>query len=545
MKVTIYLGSRCNLNCAYCHRDVTEDVQVSQDFLESLKDEDDLVIKFMGGEPLLYMDTIKRFIEELPQAKFVVTTNGTLLDEHIEYFRKHKVYVCLSYDGAGTKMRGFAPFTKVIDYPWLQVSCVLYHGNTDLKKIYDDFAEKEDVIGRPLSFCPHIMHVTNETNKKFALTKEDYDLIISQYKLMLEEFYQHVALMGVPLRRYLGLYSFFYRGMTAGYEYGETYCVNGRSLKTDVAGKLYSCHYIRDHEVRDGKDLAGVLDEFGCNKCRVYPMCGGACVKSIEHHLECYFYKTMYSWFVGWYEERRNVLDGILTTKPYDNSDRPAIARVYGFSGTKFSDTISGMKVEVEDRLLKVSYMFDGTMFQSELDLGLVKRGTTAIIVRDKHSGKSEAIYDYHGRIEEMGLTPSEFCGAYDKVSVVQVYSISGDRFYLKCVGPFDMRVCVDGRHRKINWSDFNNLEAVDGQHSFRVFPHELDVQDGIITSLWRVMISSDYPKKLYINYNGEAKRVREGLVQVSFPYKEGECFYWGDEGTRYKGRSFSIEQEV
>ena len=60
MKVTIYLGSKCNLNCAYCHKEITDDVQVSEEFIARLKTMDDLVVKFMGGEPLLYMDTIKR-----------------------------------------------------------------------------------------------------------------------------------------------------------------------------------------------------------------------------------------------------------------------------------------------------------------------------------------------------------------------------------------------------------------------------------------------------------------------------------------------------
>ena len=541
MKVTIYLGSKCNLNCAYCHKEITDDVQVSEEFIARLKTMDDLVVKFMGGEPLLYMDTIKRFITELPKAKFVITTNGVLLDEHIEYFRKHRVYICLSYDGAGDDIRGFDPFTKVLDYPWLQVSCVLYHGNTDLKKIYDDFAEKEDIIGRPISFCPHIMHVTNDTNKKYALTKEDYDSIIEQYKILLEEFYQHVALMGVPLRKYHGLYSFFMRGLKAGYEYGETYCVNRKAMKVDVSGKEYSCHYIRDYDASGG--LKEVLDGFDCKDCDVFSMCGGACVKSKEHHLECYFYKTMYRWFKEWYEKHKEVLSRVMETRPYDNSDKPLVKAVYGFPTMRFSSEIKGLRVDVSDGLLKVKYAFKGKQYNSCIELDKV--GKTSIIVRNQTSGEPWVIYDYHAKLEKLGLIPSKYCEQYGRASVVQVYSISNGRFYLKCIGPDDMKVYVNDVEQPILMGTFHDLEQIDGRHSFVVFPHDLEIKDGIITTLWRVMISSDYPKKLYVNYDGQAKRVREGLVKVSFSYKDGEKFYWGDEGTRYEGRSFSIEQEA
>ena len=541
MKVTIYLGSKCNLNCAYCHKDITNDVSVSQEFIDRLKTMDDLVVKFMGGEPLLYMDAIKKFVDELPNAKFIITTNGVLLGDHIEYFRKHKVYICLSYDGAGDNVRGFDPFTKVLNYPWLQVSCVLYHGNTDLKKIYDDFAEKEDIIGRPISFCPHIMHVTNDTNKKYALTKEDYDSIIEQYKAMLEEFYNHVALMGVPLRKYHGLYSFFMRGMKAGYEYGETYCVNKNAMKVDVAGNEYSCHYIRDYNARNG--LNPILDEFPCKDCDVYSMCGGACVKSKEHHLECYFYKTMYRWFRKWYEDRKEVLSLVGETRPYDNSEKSRLKAVYGFSTMRFSNEIKSLVARVVGDTLDVEYMHKGNKFNATLDLKKV--GKTSIIVRKQSDGEPCVIYDYHTRLEEMGLLPGQYCERNKVASVVQVYSLSDDRFYLKCIGSNDMKVYADGKEQSILMATFQDLDWIDGRHSFVVFPHEVEIKDEVITTLWRVMISHDYPKKLYITYNGQSKRVREGLMKVSFPYKDGAKFYWGDEGTKYEGRTFSIEQEV
>jgi hypothetical protein len=186
-KITIYLGSRCNLNCAYCHREVEEnEPKVSDALLNYIKSRPNITVKFMGGEPTLYMDEIKRIVDAAPHASFSISTNGVLFPKYRDYFLKHRFFVVISYDGADG-LRGYDPFQNVIDYPWLGVSCTLYHGNTDFGKILKRFAEKERIIGRPLSFFPHIMHETSEKNQAYALTKEDMDSICHQWKERVEK----------------------------------------------------------------------------------------------------------------------------------------------------------------------------------------------------------------------------------------------------------------------------------------------------------------------------------------------------------------------
>ena len=142
---------------------------------------------------------------------------------------------------------------------------MLYHGNTDLKKIYEDLKRKTSSEDRFPSAL--IMHVTNDTNKKYALTKEDYDSIIEQYKILLEEFYQHVALMGVPLRKYHGLYSFFMRGLR--YEWRN---LLNRNLKVEFPKRVL---------------LSVITMKVSRNRFEFARMSvlGGACVKSKEHLL--------------------------------------------------------------------------------------------------------------------------------------------------------------------------------------------------------------------------------------------------------------------
>lgn len=105
-KITIYLGSRCNLDCAYCHRKADEkEPVISEALLTYLKSIKELQVRFIGGEPTLYMDEVKKVVAALPNARFGITTNGVLFDRYREYFLNHHFQVCISFDGNDT-LRG-------------------------------------------------------------------------------------------------------------------------------------------------------------------------------------------------------------------------------------------------------------------------------------------------------------------------------------------------------------------------------------------------------------------------------------------------------
>ena len=54
--LSIYLGSKCNMNCAYCHRESSEsETGVSDKLLNYIKERKIYRIAFFGGEPTLYM----------------------------------------------------------------------------------------------------------------------------------------------------------------------------------------------------------------------------------------------------------------------------------------------------------------------------------------------------------------------------------------------------------------------------------------------------------------------------------------------------------
>ena len=284
-KVTIYLGSQCNLQCAYCHREASSDEEgISDEFLRELKCNPPGTIKFMGGEPLLYMKDIEKVVETVPEAKFSISTNGIGIKKHLDFFRQHGFQICISYDGADKDLRGYDPFTDLLDYPDLAVSTTLYHGNTDMGAIMERFREKKKVIGRSLSFFPHLLHVTNEANRRYALTQEDYDSLLAQYKKYVGLYLSWFRRFGIRDKRYEGLYQTLKRRQKVHYSYGETYCSNQNLKKVDAKGRQYPCLYIREEKLgedwlSDQKRLLDILNP-DCRQCSVYHMCGGACVVS-------------------------------------------------------------------------------------------------------------------------------------------------------------------------------------------------------------------------------------------------------------------------
>jgi len=307
---TIYLGSKCNLNCSYCHKEISEnESSITDEFISYLKAHSELKrVSFIGGEPTLYFNEIKKVVDSLPSTmKYKITTNGINIKKYIDYFYEHKFLICISYDGSDINLRRYDPFKEIIDYPWLAVSCTLFHGNTDFKKIIKNFAEKEKIIGRTLFFFPHIIHYTSEYNKEYALTKEDYDYIFQQYKECVTEYIQDYVKYGIENIRYRGLFNQLENSYYAHYDFGETYCTNIRTRKFDCKGIDYSCLYIRDER---SNELSKVIEnKFPyCKICNVYNMCGAGCVKELNHTLECYYHKKLYTWFREYFKQYEEIM---------------------------------------------------------------------------------------------------------------------------------------------------------------------------------------------------------------------------------------------
>jgi MoaA/NifB/PqqE/SkfB family radical SAM enzyme len=98
MHFYITLTNNCNLKCRYCYGKACEDFgsdfhdlavdyslpsSISYDtdaLLTFLEKDQDPVLVFYGGEPLLRMDKLREIMDRAKNSRFMIQTNGLLLD---------------------------------------------------------------------------------------------------------------------------------------------------------------------------------------------------------------------------------------------------------------------------------------------------------------------------------------------------------------------------------------------------------------------------------------------------------------------------------
>ncbi len=114
MDYTISITNRCNLRCSYCYErhlnteygNITPQIMCKiTEFINRRNDAG--TVYLFGGEPLLYKEEVMYFCESLKAKQFVITTNGTLLDEtFIKWCIGRGVIINMSHDGAECSERG-------------------------------------------------------------------------------------------------------------------------------------------------------------------------------------------------------------------------------------------------------------------------------------------------------------------------------------------------------------------------------------------------------------------------------------------------------
>ena len=119
----ISLGLSCNYACEYCsQRFVPHEGETTKDdvgpFMAGLDNwvkTPPEVVEFWGGEPLVYVKTLKPLAEALrakyPDVQFVMITNGSLLNPDInQWLDEMDFSIGLSHDATGQHVRGPDPF---------------------------------------------------------------------------------------------------------------------------------------------------------------------------------------------------------------------------------------------------------------------------------------------------------------------------------------------------------------------------------------------------------------------------------------------------
>ncbi|MHA2302426.1 MAG: TIGR04084 family radical SAM/SPASM domain-containing protein [Candidatus Thorarchaeota archaeon] len=137
MNYHLVLTRQCNLNCVYCHGgEATNntEIQYSLDNLAEFlfKDRTTTNLMFYGGEPTLRIPLITELMDRFPQAKFMLQTNGLLLNQIPEDYVKRFHSILVSVDGTEKTTDGYRSsgvYQKVINnVRWLKK--IDYGGDT-------------------------------------------------------------------------------------------------------------------------------------------------------------------------------------------------------------------------------------------------------------------------------------------------------------------------------------------------------------------------------------------------------------------------------
>lgn len=112
--VNLWVTNQCNLNCMYCYEGSKKDKIFQQEYVEPLilfikefameVPQEELMINFHGGEPLLNFDMIRTVVKRLKQenmrANYSFTTNGLLINEYmVQFIKENDIYLSISLDG--------------------------------------------------------------------------------------------------------------------------------------------------------------------------------------------------------------------------------------------------------------------------------------------------------------------------------------------------------------------------------------------------------------------------------------------------------------
>lgn len=208
--LTLMVTSKCNLRCVFCNIPDRTYKRFEIPVLEAFKIIDSASIlgveriDFTGGEPLLYPDLWK--IEKYAAEKGIKTslvTNGVLISNHIEEFRKSSLdSVCVSLDGEKhihEMLRGASGiYEKIIDGINLLkkqnieifINFVITNKNIyDLEKIINMFNEQNIKV----NFWP-----VNEKGELFLETKKeitDFDNLMKKFEktgLITSSYYKYL-----------------------------------------------------------------------------------------------------------------------------------------------------------------------------------------------------------------------------------------------------------------------------------------------------------------------------------------------------------------
>jgi putative peptide-modifying radical SAM enzyme len=314
MNFYVTLTTQCNLKCRYCYGKSCEDfgsdfrsldidysipssVKYRTDELRSFLAQDSSPrVIFYGGEPLLQMNRLTEIMDAVPKARFVIQTNGLMLDQMGSKYvnRFESIFVSLDGDEALTDYyRGRGVYRRVVDnlrelrqngFRGEIVARMTVDEPTEIDKQVLALIQEDD---RPISSVhwqlDALFWQNDYPHRRFA------DWAANNYNPRLRRlvggWVEHMRKTGEVWRLYpfVGIVHSMLHEDASPLRCGAGWCVF--NIQTD--GNITPCPVmagmrdfylgdIRDTCLKELKDRVFVSEP--CNSCAYFTTCGGRCL---------------------------------------------------------------------------------------------------------------------------------------------------------------------------------------------------------------------------------------------------------------------------
>jgi uncharacterized protein len=318
--LTINVTQLCNLKCTYCAAggdgtfgDPVKKISIEktlpqiQFFLDKLKESDSFTISFLGGEPLLYPDSLEiifEFINDYQthraiKPRFHLTTNGTLINkETLKILKKMKADITISLDGPkeiNDLTRPNKTNLGVTDLIQDNLKKILLErdqlGTIGVSGVYNQFnmnVFESFIFFRSLNVdwyefnFDHIHH-DSETSQKYCF----------EMKRVAETAFK---IGGEKELRKIKSFSHYFK-LLENQQKVHNFCGAGKStLMIDARNNIYPCPWmVGDKEEQIGEDLhinqlrlesfqPSIIETNNCHQCWAKYLCGGGCMFIHKSH---------------------------------------------------------------------------------------------------------------------------------------------------------------------------------------------------------------------------------------------------------------------
>ena len=312
MNFYITLTTECNLQCLYCYGKSCEDfgkdfnefdldysvpssiAYKTESLLAFLKGASaDSTVIFYGGEPLLAQDKLKEIMDALPDRKFVLQTNGTLLDQLNSAYVNRFESIFVSLDGNETltdQYRGAGTYRKVMSN--LQaIRETGYSGEIVARMTVAEATEIDtqilDLIRNPLISSVHwqldaLFWQNDYPKRQFAKwVQEDYN---PRIRSLIENWVDHMRSDGEvwTIYPFNGICLSLLTNQPTNLRCGAGWFVF--NIQTD--GHITPCpvmagmkdYYVGDIMKDSPRTLRKVSVTEPCTSCDILTVCGGRCL---------------------------------------------------------------------------------------------------------------------------------------------------------------------------------------------------------------------------------------------------------------------------